>query len=390
MPSSIFIKLASLLIVLKPILSPYNIASIPATILLPLPFVLYAIIHGDIIKAFKTILRLPVKYSWIMCLLSFNGFFVLNDVNSMIFGIIAIFYSSLSILSLWYYANPNITFKYAIYSGLGCGLFAIYQLVMQLIGVEPPSGQIEFLELGSSVVKWVESTWGFRFNSVFSEPSYFAMYIVPICLYCLKEGKTIYAFLMALFIILSSSTFGIVAMGVGIIVYSIGNFHRISWKIFIRMSLLFLLCFIVIKLVISNSDLSSIVSLTFDKLSSSTSDSEDSRLYSTFSYYELLPLKEQIFGVGWGQMGNYFKSLNIANYANSIVKTFIEVGILGFMYLVYYILSLYKVSKHNGTFIFLIVIILGYCVDCIALSERYEFILYFLFLYNNKYISRNT
>ena len=95
-----------------------------------------------------------------------------------------------------------------------------------------------------------------------------------------------------------------------------------------------------------------------------------------FSEYSI---KESLFGVGIGQLQNYFSERGIAiyNYSNSLVLSLLNLGILGFMGTLFYFMQLLMHSVKNHTMVYWLILTLVFSIDSVLFGQRFYYLLFF-------------
>lgn len=378
---------SGVIIALFPIFAPYDMFGISIDYILGFLFVLCHLVSRRSF-AFLPKTRSLVTYTCVSLFLSLNGFFLLKNTSNLINSEIGIVLDLIIYMTLWYYSDIDVTMKCCNFVGYICCGYAIVQVCSVVAGKPVPLGQLPFFELATG---WVPSVWGFRFNSLFSEPSYFSIYLLPLFVYNLLERKRLNAALFACFIVLSSSSLGIISLVLVLLARFFGNDISIKKRI-----VLILLCVVGAGLVgaaMTNMPiLRSFVSRSCDKIKeiilsiSDGSYAEDIRLGGYLYLFEELPIKEQLFGVGSSQLQNYFseRGLFVYNYSNSFVLSLLNFGLLGFVVFLFFLMNMLWVAKKEKTILFWIILILSFAVDSLLFSYRYYWLVYFIMFSNRR------
>ncbi|PIC63988.1 hypothetical protein CSV79_08695 [Sporosarcina sp. P13] len=219
--------------------------------------------------------------------------------------------------------------------------FLFYQLSIVAVGGIPHNGV-----LFKSLIE--ENSWSksyMRPNSFFSEPSYLAIYLLPVIGLLLNYQKYLLVLFFYSVLILSTSTLGIVGGGIILILYTVLN--RKVKLLILTIIILFLFYVIAIKYF----DLEWLMQFNIDK-TVNIQDRSQIRVAGYLEYFELIPTFNQIIGVGFGQLSNYFKAYNLANYSNAFVLMLINFGIIGFLTYVLFIMWSFLKSKKEGFFLY--------------------------------------
>lgn len=379
-------KLAGLLIASFPILSPYQFLGISVNWILGGIYVICHLLIYAVFPITKSTKPLML-YTAISMFLSLNGLLILRDPSNLINAEIAMAIDLIVYVLLWYYSDINVTMKYADIFGYICCGFAVVQMLATISGGNVPLGQLPFLEISSG---WVSEVWGFRFNSLFSEPSYFAIYLLPLFVYHFLKNDWLKTVLFASFIVLSSSSLGIISM----VMVLLFRFFSSSFSVKNKFAFLMIVvaAFVFANILMNNVPIiKTFTSRTFNKIDEIFSSSsnggfmDDVRLGGYLNLFDELPLKEQIFGVGNAQLQNYFAEhgVSVYNYSNSFILSLLNFGLLGFIIFLTFLGSLFDVSRREKTFLFWIVLVLALGVDSLLFSYRYYWLVYFV-LFTNK------
>lgn len=254
---------------------------------------------------------------------------------------------------------------------IGC-LLAIVQFVCGHLGIGMWNGKIPFLQL-SKYDGWAgyidKNTGDIRPNGIFQEPSYLGIFTSVALTNALKRQKYIRVFIYALTMLLTTSLVAIV-LGVFIICYLVlkSKDNQITPKLKRRIVL-----FVVLALVVSyfyaqsNQAIINSINYIYNRLLNFQSDLTGARMGSTkyrimghidlFSRYSI---SQKIFGLGIGQYSAYF---GVSSYSNVWVTTLLNSGVVGVIWLIICIISLFrriKKEQYIFVFIFLIVISVDY------------------------------
>ncbi|MBO5413812.1 MAG: hypothetical protein J6A29_05980 [Clostridia bacterium] len=376
--NNMHVILASIFMAAIPLLAPYALFGVSIIWILGLLYIIYVIIFVDHAKIYidKKIISY-FSFPIISLIISLNGFLVLNNIINLLHQLIGSIFMIIILYFLWQKSDYHIVLKASNIIAYICGIYAIIQLVMILTGNSVPSGRIKFLQLVQGQT-WVPETWGFRLNSLFSEPSYFALYLLPLFAASFIKLNYKNIFIFAFLIVLSSSSLGIIGMFF-VIIWQIvfankGSKYKINSLICILtiMGILFII-------VANNAQLNKIFSRTFDKLYNINDSSNSIRLSGHINYFRNYNTKEMLFGVGASQFQNYFAELgiNLSNYSNSIVMIILQYGLLGAFFAIIYYIYLGREAKRKKSMIFFWILIIAMAVDYVLFSYRYYYLLYF-------------
>lgn len=383
-------KWAGILIASFPILAPYQFLGISVNWILGGIYVICHLLIYAVFPITKSTKPLML-YTAISMFLSLNGLLILRDPSNLINAEIAMAIDLIVYVLLWYYSDIDSTMKYADIFGYICCGYAVVQMLATISGGSVSLGQLPFLGVSSG---WVTEVWGFRFNSLFSEPSYFAIYLLPLFVYHFLKNDWLKVVLFASFIVLSSSSLGIISMAMVLVLRFFSS--SFSTKNKFKFLLIVVVVIVLASILMNNVPMvGSFISRTFDKMDEIFSSSsnggfmDDVRLGGYLNLFDELPLKEQIFGVGNAQLQNYFAEhgIHVYNYSNSFVLSLLNFGLLGFNVFVIFVGSLFFVSRKEKTFLFWLVLILTFAVDSLLFSYRYYWLVYFV-LFSNKRLEK--
>lgn len=382
---------ASFLVPVTFILAPYGIAGLSVTLFLNLVLVIWHFFNTKGL-CFRSLPRYRplMYYVAFTILLSINGLMVLVETNALINSMVIGLFSLVTYFIMWQNADFAKVVKYADIIGYICCAYVVYQFIMQVTGNAVPLGKLPFLEIQTG---WIPEIWGFRFNSLFSEPSYFAVFLLPIFTIHFIQSNWKQALIFGVFIIMSSSSLGIIAM-VCVISYYILVENLLGIK---KIKLLFILIaavVVAIVIILHTPSLENMITQTIRKIIDifETDGVEDIRLSGHLQYFNVLHVKEQLFGVGIAQLSNYFSQAGyvLPNYSNSFVFTLINSGIIGLIILLLYIVSLFVESLNNRSIVFFIILILVMAVDPILMGYRFYWLVYFVYERSTKVGNENA
>ncbi|MBP2657624.1 MAG: hypothetical protein H6Q69_656 [Firmicutes bacterium] len=379
------IKIPEFVLAILPIFSPYILLGPISVnmILLCIATVLVLVLNS------RFSINRHISYLWLLhFFLSILAFFS-TDYNIALFNsMLSISYSIICFSVLWSRCNIKVFEKYANYIGIGCCLFLFYQAVQLALGGEPPSGQLFNLPL-LHYAGWVSETWGFRLNSVFQEPSYFAIFCLPLLAVNMQLKNYILSTIYILALTLSSSSLGI--LGALIIVV----YYFLAEKRELKQSVLIILCILVVHILFFyvSDYYNTAFERSLDKVLSifDGNDSVNIRILGQIYLFESLPEFNQIFGVGVSQMKNYFASIgvNVFNYSNSFIATLINTGIVGLMfYIVFHMVTTYYCYK-RGRLIFDLIFVMICAIDQFIYNFFFFYLLTFIYLSNEESSDEN-
>lgn len=377
---------SGVLIAIFPILAPYDFFGISLNWILGIIFVVCRLFKRAKLPIMPSVKPLAI-YTLLSAALSLNGLLVLQNPRNLINAEIAMIADLVIYMMLWFYSDIDVTIKYANIIGYICCGYATIQIIATITGTVVPLGKLPIFEISTG---WIPEVWGFRFNSLFSEPSYFAIYLLPIFLYNFLKSNWINAIVFASFIVLSSSSLGIISMTIVFLLSFVSGEFTLKNKIKI---IAVLLVVIVLGCIIMKDVpfVASFIKRSFLKIkeifgsSSNGGFAEDIRLGGYLYLFDEIPVKEQLFGVGNAQLQNYFaeRGVHIFNYSNSFVLSLLNFGLLGFVAFIAFLGNLCCISRKERTFLFWLILVLTLAVDSLLFSYRYYWLVYFV-LFSNK------
>lgn len=374
-PKERFINLYSAVILsILPILYPYAIiGSISINMVLMFMSIVYLIFSKTRFDK-SNVLPITLLFSG-HCILSLFAAFTWTFSMSLINSLLITAISVLTISLLWSRCKFDTFFRVANFIGIFSSLFLFLQAIMLGVGMEPFSGKIPFLGL-LDYASFVSTTWGFRLNSIFQEPSYFAIYCLPLLATNLRENKWIVSLLYIFALVLSSSSLGILG-AVIIVLYHI-MFERRKVK-----DLVILFGTVVVSHLFfynlipyyARSFNRSLEKLAF------LSENSDIRFSGQAYLFNNMSIINQIFGVGLNQMENFFIGYgDIYNYSNSFVIALVTTGILGLAIYILFIMYSASFSLKNKRIVFFVIFIMVASIDYFIYSALFFYLLTFIYL----------
>lgn len=372
-----------------PILSLYRLG--PISVSLYLMLFCYLFLVHDKLYCFKRNKCMPIWHlALVLAFLSINGLFLPYAGYGVLFSILMMLIETFMLLPIMASCSRQAALRSYMLIGYICCFVAIYQCYSDIVGLPHYSGRFEFLELDSSVSGWMEDSFGYRFNSLFSEPSYFAIYLLPLVAYSLISHCYINATIFSFCLILSSSSTGIIGL-VLVLIYEICYKNLYLNKDYKSLLLIIGIALVGIYFFLQNAELVGMFLRSSNKITEISSGNSDDRLFGGIDLFYELSLKESMLGVGLSQMGNYFfmnGHRNIANYANTIVYTLLNSGIIGLIFLLVFYYRTYKLSQKYGNFAVFLIFLAVSCIDPILFNQRFFHFIYFIYFVNCNLLSK--
>lgn len=361
-----------------PILSPYALAgSLSLTLIFGLACALIYFVFYKPSLLVESKHYLFIVMLVVLILLSFNGFFVLNELAALANSLLVLVIVFLCYMLSWRMVKFDSVVKVSTVIAWVSVFFAGYQWLVTIRGGVAPLGQLPFFDLTTG---WVPEHWGFRFNSFFSEPSYFALYLLPLFAYHLKKNSFVHTFVMAVGIVLSSSSLG--ALGMILVVLCNLLFDaRYRVRTIMAVAALSLILGVIYT---SLPAVQTVVGRTVQKILSIEDNSL--RVVGYLDYYQMYSPKEMLFGVGMNQFQNYMgqRGIFVYNYSNTVVYMLLQSGLLGLLTMLGYFGWLAKYAVKNKSVAFALICVLLLAFDYAMFSHRFYFLLYFVLYYSEK------
>lgn len=275
--------------------------------------------------------------------------------------------------------------------------FLIVQDVSLLFFSKPIEGLFSFLPKATEVESSIrDNNFYTRISSVFTEPSHFALYVIPsVCILlwkmCLMKYRLVALITISAAVLLSTSGNGIVLIIVIYLLYIVhSNVRKFSVK-----SIAIGIAIVIAGIAILNTEVMQLVTDNLFSANTGDHDKSEYRIKRGFNLYSDLPVSAQFLGVGWGNAENYTKTevpmlyskYYISarfDYFNSIAGILIYSGIVGFSLFAVFFLSLFKKTKSFEEKTIIFVILLTMVSSSIFMAEQWLFYLMIIYSTNNK------
>lgn len=251
---------------------------------------------------------------------------------------------------VWEKFNKNLFYRYVLNIGIVCAVLAILQFTFVKLGYSGfYSGRLPLpLNQYSDFGALIDTVGTLRVHSFFEEPSYLAIYELPIFAYCLVERKYFYSFLIALSCILSGSMLGVLGLVIIALTTVLTSDIQSKKKIHLCLAIL-LLIIIIFTLYFTNDNFKYIIDYYFyrynvlDRELLRNDSSVYQRLFGNIHYYSLYNFIQKLFGVGVNQYGIFFGLPN--DYSNDFVCTLMNFGLIGLVALIIFLVRFSKMIK---------------------------------------------
>ncbi|OMD37950.1 hypothetical protein [Paenibacillus odorifer] len=364
--------LAAVAVCMAPIFAPYKFMG-PISIANAFLIIISLLI---IVSQKKIVIHVPLFFLVIIHAgLSFLAFYTLEyntGLLSMLRSIIMTFIISLSFMQLIPFYEKKSFFHVLSTISIICGSFLLFQFLNINRGIIPYDGRLfEGLVEGYT---WSASVTYRRVNSFFSEPSYFAIYFLPVMALMLMREKKVSAVICWLLLFISTSTLGVLGSSILILGYTLFE-KKAKGLVLLTLGL------ITVVLVLKTMDLSWFMKFNLDKINN-LSENSQIRIVGYLEYFKELPIINQLIGVGFFQLSNYFRSYGLFNYSNAFILILINHGILGLMAFFLFLLSLFKKNNMKGR-VFLLIFIMISAIDSFIYSSNFYYVLYFAIVFSD-------
>ena len=367
-------NIIAFILVISPILDPYILFSIGSNEIKVIDLLVIVVAIIVLFTEKKIKINRPLLTILIVILVLNFISFLGGDINRdfiLSIKIIAIWMLYVILVSImWQVYNKEKFIKYAEKIGIVVSVFLIIQFLALNLGfITFWDGKISFLQL-SKYNGWagmIDITGVIRVHSFFQEPSYVAMYLLPIIAYSIKTGKFKKSMLYMVAVILSTSSIAIIGIIV-ILLYFIISSEILLLNIK-RMGTLFSLFFVVLMVIVGayifNDPVKEIIDYSIKKISLFQTDLQDERMGSTkirvlgnIEFFKTYPTLFQLYGLGINQYPIYFPGL-IA-YSSTLVTFILNYGVIGVTALILYFSKLlFILKKFNKIYAILFIM---YCV----------------------------
>lgn len=275
----------------------------------------------------------------------------------------------------------------AVTIGVIAAILCILQFVFVSIGFTSfYSGKLPLpINKYSDFGSLVDITGTVRAHSFFEEPSYFAIYEIPVAAYCLQKKKYIQLTIVVASVLLSATMLGMA----GLLVTFVTSvcFSQMKKDNKIKIFFAAAMALIVIILLASYNDYinrlfkyySRRLLSVFDFSRATSSSSQ--RIIGNLFLFGQYSFGNQLFGVGVNQYATYFNLET--DYSNDFVSTLLNYGILGVIILIGWSISLFrKGGRETVVFISFFIFVLFF--DHIWFNEYFFYLLTWVYLFSKR------
>ncbi len=365
-------------------------------LLICLPIVLYNIYYDNHFifdKAIKYYIFFSL-YTVIISLIYISRYNNSDSNRSLIAFIVFTFvyilligYKKYLVYFLRYYKSLSVLFsifliiQFVAYHFLAIKLSGIFPFLKTYYEIEGEAFVIGFNEI-------------VRISSFFIEPSHFALYVAPaLCIFLWDIGdkskyRSLYIIVIGLAMILSTSANGIILLSIILLTYIFSKyFYKFNIKYYIFGAIILS---VFVSVFLKSSLIQSSTYSLFITREHRSESKADARIYRGFLFYYELPVNEKLFGIGWRNAKNYSLTHNNSklynryyitafDYFNSISAILIYSGLLGFIFFICFIMSLWRKMQHPGGKVLIIIILASMTSSSIIMTEVWPLYLSIIF-----------
>ena len=374
-------KLNAMVMAAVPVLEAYGVSgSFPLSLALVGVILAFLFTFNDngYVLDYSDYMKYVVNYPIILVLISCSAYVTTKWTISLTFSLIATFAGGCAIWFIWHNMDFEYFVKCSEIVAVICMVVTAIQILCIVTNREVPTGEIPFLYRNAL---WTTSTYGYRINALFSEPSYLAIYFLPLLAYELEHERYKKAIAVFVTIFISSSSLGIIG---SLIIFGSYIYKR-RGSVNVYKNIIFLLVFIIVLHYLAYNRIP-YYTQSFDRSMKKITDifqgnKEDNlRITGYISYYKQIPFINKFLGVGLFQLANYFDSIgtNIKNYGNTYVYGLMSHGLTSFFLMIRMHIRLFYDSKIVRVTIFWAIFVLVCMVDGWEFSYKYYYVLTFI------------
>ncbi len=364
--------LAAIILAISPLFDPYILFSIN-TVEVGVIDVLIVFAAGLILYT-----KREAKLDKIL-LIMLTVFFVINILSFLVFTDNRNFLLSLRVLILWtiYAILTSILWQSChkdmfVKTALCVGIFAAGFIFVQILALsfnfeQVWDGRIPFLKL-SEYDDWAklrDITGVIRPHSIFQEPSYFTIYLLPLIAYTLEQKKIMLFLFFVVAAVFSTSSIALALIFAIVFIFAL-QFDIRSFLVNHKTKVLILMGAAIISFVllyVAIPPFHEMVDYSFLKIAKIGKDLQSNRMGSAKLrlignvgiFSEFTPW-QKLFGMGANQYTLVFPKL--IPYSNSFVTTFLNFGIFGMGTILYFFSKLLDhMSKETRIFALLFILL---------------------------------
>ncbi|WP_278036334.1 hypothetical protein [Flavobacterium nitratireducens] len=306
-----------------------------------------------------------------------SNIFINNSIQVLVFALFLSFYKK-------NYIYDSEIEKIINYFGLFAVLGVFIQYVSYYFFDKPLPLRLpiaNFVKDGFDIETFGGSILYGRPTSFFKEPSHFAIYIVPI-MYRNLERKNYWMFgLFTLGLILSTSTLGIVLLGIMLIRHSVSSAKSIGY---VLLSIIPLVLFMMLY-----SDKFEAINEDYSNKLDTSSLNDNIRVFGVLKTFDYFEFKDFLFGIGHNQLGDFQLQHNFAeayNYANSFFMAVFSFGVIGFFVFLLILKKGFNNKFTTGYFLIFVAVLFS---DQILFNHNFFYLYMISFVFLNVESSKN-
>lgn len=391
-----FTKLYSIIIILLPFLyqyaSPFSFLSLGDFVLLF--FTGYGLLKLNYGRAMKYI-RPIIVFSVSFCILTFFvSFFSLNYFRYgdafTIFLKILLYGSTCAVCTQYF----DLKYVKKIYFAL-VWIFAAY-LVIQVIYHELSGGFLPIYLKHDWLFSWEKRPanlvdyyvtggyYRFRPSSLFLEPGYYALYVLPaLFLLLFEEKKLIKPILLYCTILLSTSGAGVL---IGLLAFAVKGLGKVFY---FKDGRLYVTLYAAVALTVVTAGVI-VVLLMAEELLPKLFNSFNARITRSILIFEKMDLFHSLFGVGMNNTENYVNAYGIytaydegnLTFGASLIASAVQYGIFGAIIFLCSLIALVYGTRHSKVgFLFALLYIIYTLFEEVIFNFRMAFLLSFVIYY---------
>lgn len=237
-------------------------------------------------------------------------------------------------------------------------------------------------ELLATNINKISHGYYFRPSSLFLEPAYYALYVLPwICFYLYQEKinfkKILFSLMVSVTCVLTTSSLGILGCVIIWLCYFIiyikkNKFNHNTLLLFFIMIFICILCFF---LLLKSDDILTSINIKLGSLRTLDNASSTSmRLLRGWFFYDQLDFLSKLIGVGYGNLSMFYHStgmnliydLNLTevSYMCGFATIINSFGIIGLFLFINWLLTLYKNSTLSNKILIVILCVILFTSDC--------------------------
>jgi hypothetical protein len=289
--------------------------------------------------------------------------------------------------SFWSQIEGERFISVAVTIGVVAAILCILQFVFVSIGFTNfYSGKLPLpINKYSMFGSLIDITGTVRAHSFFEEPSYLAIYEIPVAAYCLQKGKYVQLAIVVSSCLLSATLLGLA----GLFVVFISSVCFSQMKMANKIKLFFVAAMavmIILLLANYNENVGTLFKYYTKRLLnvfdfSRDTSSSSQRIIGNLFLFERYGLGNQLLGVGVNQYPVYF---NLAtDYSNDFVTTLLNYGIFGVIILIGWIINLFRKGGKEG-FVYIAFFLFVLMFDHIWFNEYFFYLLTWVYLFSKK------